>query len=150
VGTVYVTTGRPAEGLELLRKALALRRAASDTRSSDVSEILVRMGVAHTDQGEDDQALALFAEAEAIERALPDHPRLADALIGKGTALWGQGRYDQAIEVEEEAIRILEAGGRRRTSTLAAVYVNLGTAFWSKSDYDEALAYYEKSLPLQV
>ena len=108
------------------------------------------MGVAHTDKGEDDQALTLFDEAEAIERALPGQPRLADALIGKGSAFWGQGRYDQAIEYTEEAVQILEAEATQRTRSLAAAYANLGAAYWSKSDYDEALVYYEKALPLHV
>ena len=152
IGTVYVSTGRPAEGLDALGKALALRRSAGGGQTSEVSEILVRMGVAHSDQGQDDEALALFDEAEAIQRALPNHPRLADSLIGKGGALWGLGRYDQSIETLEEAVGILEAedGRSGRAATLAAAYVNLGNAYWSKSDYDEALAYYEKALPIQV
>src|SRR5262249_45488421 len=102
IGTVFVTTGRTKEGLELLSRALALRQAAGGPPTSDVSDILVRMGVAHTDAGDDDKALALFDEAEAIERSRPGQPRLADVLIGKGTAAWGQGRYDQAIEHLEE------------------------------------------------
>jgi CHAT domain-containing protein/tetratricopeptide (TPR) repeat protein len=150
IGTVYVSTGRDTEGLDLLGKALALRRSATSAPATEVSEILVRMGVAHSDQGKDDQALALFEEAEAIERALPGHPRLANVLIGKASAVWGQGRYDQAIELNEQAIRILEAEKTPRGASLAAAYVNLGTVYWSKSDYDEALVYYEKALPLQV
>jgi CHAT domain-containing protein/Tfp pilus assembly protein PilF len=150
IGTVYVSTGRRAEGLDLLGKAIALRRAAGGAKTTEASEILVRMGVAHSDQGEDDQALALFNEAEAIERSLPAHARLGDALIGKGIAFWGQGRYEQAIEALEEAVRILERDGSRRAASLAAAYVDLGIAYWSRSDYDEALAYYEKALPLQV
>ena len=149
IGTVYVATGRRREGLELLEKALALRRAAGGPPSSDVSQTLLRMGVAHSDQGDDQQALALFGEAESIERALPGEPRLPDVLIGKGAALWGQGRYDQAIELNDEAVR-REGEGKQRPATLAAAYVNLGNAYWSKSDYDEALACYQKALPLQV
>jgi CHAT domain-containing protein/Tfp pilus assembly protein PilF len=151
IGTVYVSTGRPREGLELLAKALAVRRAAGDTRTSEVSQILVRMAVTHTDQGDDDQALALLNEAEAIESALPGHPRLADALMAKGTALWGQGRYDQAIEALEQSVRLLEPAGSPRAATLlAAAYTNLGIVYWSKSDYDEAITFYEKALPLLV
>jgi CHAT domain-containing protein/tetratricopeptide (TPR) repeat protein len=150
IGAVFVGTARTAEGLEVLGKALALRRAAGETRTSNVSEILLRMGAAHTEEGDDDEALRLFGEAESIERSLPGHPRLADVLVGKGSAVWGQGRYDQAIEVLEEAVRLLEGGGKARRRTLAAAYVNLGVAYWSKSDYDEALVFYEKALPLQV
>ena len=108
------------------------------------------MGLARSDQGEDERALSLFDEAEAIDRALPGQPGLATTLIGKGIALWGQARYDPAIEVLEEAVHILEAGKIRHGASLAAAYANLGTAYWSKSDYDEALAYYEKALPIQV
>jgi CHAT domain-containing protein/Tfp pilus assembly protein PilF len=150
IGTVYVSTGLPKEGLELLGKALALRRAAGGEGTKEFAAVLVRMGVAYTDLGEDEQGLALFGQAEAIDRALPGQPRLADALIGKGSALWGLGRYDAAIEVHEEALRVLEGEKPRRNGSLAATYLNLGNSYWSKSDYDEALAYYEKALPLQV
>jgi CHAT domain-containing protein/Tfp pilus assembly protein PilF len=108
------------------------------------------MGVAHIDFGEDERGLSFFDEAEAIYRALPGQPRLEDALIGRGAALWGLARYDQAIEALEQAVRILESAERRRGASLAAAYSNLGNVYWSKSDYDEALAYYEKALPLQV
>jgi CHAT domain-containing protein len=150
IGNVDVSTGRPKEGLELLEKALALRRAAGGARTKEVAEILLRIGLAHTDQGEDERALALVGEAEAIARALPGQPQLEKALIGKGIALWGLARYDPAIEVLQEAVRILETGKSRRAATLASAYANLGTAYWSKSDYDEALVYYEKALPLEV
>ncbi|HSD26216.1 MAG TPA: CHAT domain-containing protein [Vicinamibacteria bacterium] len=149
IGTVYVATGRHREGLELLEKALAMHRAAGGPQSSDVSQILLRMGGAHSDQGDDERALALFGEAESIERALPGQPLLPDVLVGKGAAFWGQGRYDQAIELNDEAVR-REGEGKQRPSTLAAAYINLGNAHWSKSDYDEALAYYQKALTLQV
>jgi CHAT domain-containing protein len=148
-GFVFVRSGKRKEGLELLGRALALRRAAGGPPTSDVSDILVEMGIAHSDDGNDDKALAVFDEAEAIERPLPGQPRLPDVLIGQGMAFWGQGRYDQSIERLEEAVQ-LEAGQRKRAGTLAAAYVNLGNAYWSKSDYDEALVFYEKALPLQV
>ena len=150
IGTVYVSTGRLAEGLELLDKALAVRRAAGASKTTDVAEILVRIGVAYSAQGDDEQALVRYAEAEAIERALPAGKRLPDVLIGKGSALWGQGRYDDAIDAFEEAVPLLERQGSGRIATLASAYVNLGNVYWSKGDYDEALSYYDRSLPLQV
>ena len=150
IGTVYVSTGRMAEGLELLDKALGLRRSTGAGKTTAVAEILLRMGVAHSAVGDDDLALSRFDEAEAIERELPAHARLGDVLIGKGSALWGQGKYDDAIAAFEEAVSILERQGPGRIASLAAAYVNLGNVYWSKSDYDEALAYYDKSLPLQI
>jgi CHAT domain-containing protein/Tfp pilus assembly protein PilF len=148
VGTVDVSTGRSREGLDSLEKALALRQAAGGGRTKEAAAILVRMGVAHTDLGEDERALSLFNEAEAIDRALPAQPRLSDALIGRGNALWGLARYDQARAALEQAVAILEAENPRRVASLAAAYSNLGNVYWSKSDYAEALAYYEKALPL--
>lgn len=150
IGMVDVSRGRSKEGLEPLEKALALRRAAGSGQTREAAEILLRMGVAHIDLGEDERGLSFLDEAEAIYRALPGQPRLEDALIGRGAALWGLARYDQAIEALEQAVRILESAERRRGASLAAAYSNLGNVYWSKSDYDEALAYYEKALPLQV
>jgi CHAT domain-containing protein len=150
IGAVYVSTGLIAEGLEQLEKALALRRSTGAGKTSAAAEVLLRIGVALSAQGDDDRALARFAEAEAIERELPARARLGDVLIGKGSAVWGQGRFDEAIAAFEEAVSILEREGPGRTASLASAYVNLGNVYWSKSDYDEALAYYDKALPLQI
>jgi CHAT domain-containing protein/Tfp pilus assembly protein PilF len=149
IGSVHISTGQPAEALELLGKALALQRVAG-AQPKEVVQTLLRMGVAHSNLGEDDQALVLLDEAEAIQRATGNRSRLADTLVGKGTAWWGQGKFDQAIEAFEQAIGILEAEGGAPSGRLAAAYLNLGNAYWSKSDYDEALAFYEKALLLQV
>lgn len=154
IGSVHVAAGRPAEGLEVLGRALALQRAAG-AEPKEVVQTLLRMGVAHSDQGEDDKALVVLDEVEAIQRATGDRSRVADTLVGRGAAYWGQGKFDQAIEAFEQAIEILESGGAGGTggaprATLAVTYLNLGTAYWSKSDYDEALSFYEKALPLQM
>jgi tetratricopeptide (TPR) repeat protein len=84
-----------------------------------VAEILARMGFAHSHVGEDDEALVLFDQAEAIQRATlgARHPRLAATLIEKGTALWSQGKHDPAIEVFEQAIEILEADNGARAAS---------------------------------
>ena len=151
IGKVYLYTGQSAQALDFLGKALALRRAAG-SEPEEVAEILLRMAFARTDQGEDDQALALLDEAEVLQRKTRGRvqPRLADILIGKGSARWGQGRFDPAIAAYEQAIAMLEAEGTAYRSNLAAAYLNLANAYWSKSDYDEALIFYGKALPLQV
>jgi len=150
IGRVYLNTGRSTEALEILGKALVLQRAPG-AEPEEVPETLLRMALAHTEQGKDDQALVLLDEAESIQRKLRDRvqPRLAHILIGKGSALWGQGRYDAAIAAYEQAVAMLEAEGGQGAS-LAAAYLNLANAYWSKSDYDEALSFYGKALPLQV
>lgn len=150
LGRAYVDTGRPTEGLELLRRALEMRRAAG-AEPQEAADILRGMSQAHTNQGDDERALAVLEEAEAIQRATlgARDPRLADTLIAQGVAQWGQGRYDQSIAVFEEAVAILEATGGAGKARLAGAYLNIGTAYWSKSDYDQALAFYEKALPLQ-
>jgi CHAT domain-containing protein/Tfp pilus assembly protein PilF len=152
IGSTKLETGRPREALEHYGKALELRRAAAGEGEAglEVAAVLRRMADAHYELGEDDRALALGEEAEAILRARlgPLHFRLGDALVVKGGILWGLGRYDQAIENLEEAVTILEGLEDTRAQSLAAAYANLGNVYWSKSDYDEALALYLKALPL--
>jgi hypothetical protein len=126
--------GTTERGPRAPRKGTRAASLAGGTQPKDVAEVLVRMGSAHTDLGEDERALAPFGEAEAIALALPGQPRLADALIGKGIARWGLARYDPAIEVPEQAVRILETRKSRRAACLAAAYVDLGVVYWSKSD----------------
>jgi tetratricopeptide (TPR) repeat protein len=146
MGSVYVETGRPTEGLELLRKALEMRRAAGD-EPHEVAEILQRMSVAHANQGDDEQALAVLEEAEALQRATlgARDPRLADTLIGKGTAYWpgpirsghrgprGGGRHPEAEGGAQSSLAIA-------TSTSAA-------STGARATTTSARVYYEKALP---
>jgi CHAT domain-containing protein/tetratricopeptide (TPR) repeat protein len=151
IGLVYVSTGRDAEAVELLGKALVIRRAAGVEPTGEVAEILRGLAEAHSNRGEDEKALVLLDEAESIQRRtrVGVQPRLAKILIGKGSALWGEGRYDLAIGAYEQAVAMLEAD-KGATSTLAVAYLNLANAYWSKGDYDEALSFYGKALPLQA
>jgi CHAT domain-containing protein/Tfp pilus assembly protein PilF len=151
IGNVYVSTGQSAEALELLGQALALQRAAGGD-PAEVPETLLRMAFAHANLGEDDRAFVLLDEAEALQRKAKSRvqPRLAQILIGKGAALWGQGKYDPAIAAYEQAITMLEKEGSVHRSSLASAYSNLANAYWSKSDYDEALIFHGKALPLLV
>ena len=89
IGNVYVSTGQSVEGLELLGQALALQRAAGG-EPAEVPEILLRMALAHSYLGEDDRALVLLEEAEALQRKVNRvQPRLAHILIGKGVCALG-------------------------------------------------------------
>ena len=151
IGSVYSAIGRNTESLELLTKALALRRAAGSDPKEE-ADILLHTALARINLGEDEQGLVLLEEAEAILRKAPGRhePDLADVLIGKGSALWGQGRYDAAIAVQEQAVAMLEGLKDARGGSLAAALLNIGNSYWSKSDYDEALAFYGRAVPLQV
>jgi CHAT domain-containing protein/Tfp pilus assembly protein PilF len=152
IGILHVDTGRPQQALGQFEKALQLLRSAGgDEAKPEVALILRLLAEARSDLGEDEQALALLEEAEAIQRAtLGDrHPRLADTLIVKGNAHRGRGSYDRAIESFEGAVTILEGLEPSRAQSLPTAYVNLGNVYWEKGDYDQALAFYQKALTLE-
>jgi eukaryotic-like serine/threonine-protein kinase len=63
-------------------------------------------------QGDDDAAEPMFARALAIhERTLgPEHPDLADALVGLARVAIDRGRGPQAVEFAERALALRERG----------------------------------------
>ncbi|MEO5616539.1 MAG: serine/threonine-protein kinase, partial [Candidatus Eisenbacteria bacterium] len=74
-----------------------------------------RLAGLYADRGEGAKGLEQAVQAVALARKLysPDHDGLADALGGEAQVLNSLRRDDEAISVQEEAVAILKAKGRR-------------------------------------
>jgi non-specific serine/threonine protein kinase/serine/threonine-protein kinase len=72
-----------------------------------------RLASVYRSLGDLDKAKTHADEGVRLARQLytPDHPNLADALGGQADVLAGQGRYQEAIAVREEALGINRARG---------------------------------------
>jgi tetratricopeptide (TPR) repeat protein len=64
----------------------------------------------------------------------------AEDWFNKGTILGFQGKYDEAIEAYDEAIRL--------DPSYAEIWVNKGLAFRNQGKYDEAIKAYDEAIKL--
>ncbi len=112
----------PAEAISWFEQALA-HLNAPDTL--EAARIYFRMSTAWFRQGEYGQALAQAQRGLEIARRINDPVQIAEANINLGNVYGIQGLYDQAIEVYQEALVLLQGEKRRRPVIESAIQSNL-------------------------
>jgi len=97
IASIYLVAETRAERRQLWKASEVARKARFALRSQNF-----------------DDSLGLWQEVlEVREKALPgSHELVAEALRGKGNALYGLGRPAEAVEVLSDALKITEASGR--------------------------------------
>ena len=148
IGNVYVSSGDDAATRETLGKALAFN--ARRAQPSIALEGSVQARIAFMDYLESHAPADLrrIESAVAKLRAGGEEARagLADALRMFGNALFNEGRGDEAIAAESEAVRIFEPlGGEYRPIYLTAMLA-LSDLFASLDRNQEALASADQAL----
>ena len=83
----------------------------------------------------------LAAAGQAAERGLQENGALPQLHKNLGDALYGAGRYDEALEAYQHAITLNPALGDD-------VYCKLGNIRYKWQEKDQALAYWERALAL--
>ena len=83
----------------------------------------------------------LSAAGQAAERGLEENGALPQLHKNLGDALYGAGRYDEALEAYQRAIKLNPALGDD-------VYCKLGNIRYKWQDRDQAMAYWERALAL--
>jgi FHA domain-containing protein/TIR domain-containing protein/tetratricopeptide repeat protein len=86
-----------------------------------------------------ERALYYLHALDAYEHALQENSDDADALRGKGNALVGLGRYEEALVAFEHAVAL---------SPQAATSTSMGNVLAALWRYEEAVAAYEQALQL--
>ncbi|MCR4338653.1 MAG: CHAT domain-containing protein [Gemmatimonadaceae bacterium] len=131
--------------MELWSQAVAEYRREGDRTREAIT--LNAIGLVHHDLGRPDSALAYYALALPIARALGDRTGEATALSNIGLAHRDLGRPDSALAYYAQALPIQRAlrdhGGEATTLN------NVGLAHSDLGRPDSALAYYALALPTQ-
>ena len=127
LGVISVRTGRPAEAVEWLERARALRPGDAAGHNNH--------GFALAALGRKAEALASYEQACRVE------PRFAQAHNNRGNVLQDLGRPSEAIACYAAALAI--------NPDYAEAHNNLGNAFRSLRRFDEALASYEQALRIR-
>jgi DNA-binding SARP family transcriptional activator/tetratricopeptide (TPR) repeat protein len=104
------------------------------------------LGLAHSRQGQYEQALAYHQQSLAIYQNLGDHRGQAASLNNLGIVYQRQGQYDQALACHQQSLTIKRELGDRHGQ--ANSLGNLGLVHQRRGHYDQALACHRQSLTI--
>lgn len=105
LASAYNTLNRPAEAEPLLRRSLDARKARGEGGSIEAIVERVMLATTMDKLGRFDEAIALADEAIGLEGDKPNRDTVAMRNT-KATALFHQGRIDDAKRVWDEALRL--------------------------------------------
>jgi eukaryotic-like serine/threonine-protein kinase len=127
LGNVYRHTGRTAEAVTELKRALELAPNSDDGYRS--------LGEAYLALGEKDQGL------QALQKAIQINPYYWQNYNALGMAYSGLGEYDKALTAFQR-VMALEPDNYFG-------YLNVGAIYFQEGQYEESITYFQKSLQLQ-
>ena len=106
LGMVYIAEGRPALGRDMLERSLALRHELGMRPDLNEAASTVGLGGACLGMGEPEAALGYYRGALTLlrEKYGPKHPATLVALEDVATALHSLERFEEALEVADEAV----------------------------------------------
>ncbi len=136
---------QPNEQLDLqnrLLQAQALLQAARDSTERFQAQLLI--GDALHDLAEYDNALATFAQAEALARLLKQPEAIAEALIGKVRVAGGRSEFAEVLKAAREALVLARLANQ--PSTLAKALYWLGNTEFYLGNISTARGLLEESL----
>lgn len=137
--------GAPRDAIELCRRAGDLARAAGDRVRAARAQVYE--GAAHSQLGDQETALARYAEALPEIEAAGDRALLLLALVNTGAAFERLGQAQEALARYRRALELARALDHRAAE--AAVVNNLGTLYFSLGDFDEAIAQWRQLAELR-
>ncbi|EDX87290.1 tetratricopeptide repeat domain protein [Synechococcus sp. PCC 7335] len=107
------------------------------------------VGTIHTLQHQYEEAQDALELSLAISRSLGAQEMEAQTLLILGSVYSDRGHYDQAIELYQQSLDIVQSIGEVSESSVEPQALTLlGAAFGDKGDYDKAMSYYERGLSL--
>ena len=138
LGGIYYKLGKLDSAEPLLQAALQEQRSEANVDSGKVANTLVALALVRKDQGQLDAGEKLAREAIQIEAASPKRSgSAAVAMVALGRILNVHGKYDEAISVLDEAMK-LQPHDNAATATTAENLVELANAHFYRGDYGVA------------
>lgn len=126
-GTAAAQSGRLAEAIEALQRAIELR--------PELAEAHFNLGSAYRDGGNPLDAL------DAYQRALALRPKWAEAHLALGTLLREQGRLEEARKHLQSALKL--------KPDLAEAHMELGNTLTPMGEWRAAIEHFDRAVRLQ-
>jgi serine/threonine-protein kinase len=149
LGIIYQKLGRFSDADSLLQSALQQRRTLFGQNSPEVAESLVALGLLRTDQAQLDEAERVIrAGLDIGKRDLAsNHPTLVRANFALGKVLEARGRYDEAMELFDRAVRLRSTSGP--STDLAASVSELANTHFYAGHYEISDLLNRRALAMQ-
>ncbi|HJQ25116.1 MAG TPA: CHAT domain-containing protein [Blastocatellia bacterium] len=147
VGNQYQETGDYATAMDAYQLALSLCEQLKDDLG--VANSLNNIGYLYWNQGDYQQALALWHESLAMYEALSGPTAAAGRaqLMNNIASIYlEQGRHAEALELYEKALKFAESV--KNENSKAAALTNMGGVMLRQQNYEQALAAYRKALAI--
>lgn len=133
LGDIYQKLGKLEQADSLLHSALEKRKTLFGPDHAEVGESLVALGLLRADQAQLEESERLARQGLEMNRRNlpPEHPALAKATTSLGQVLEARGKYDEAIKVFEEAVRLHSAAGKTDPDLAVALSELANTHFYA-------------------
>jgi serine/threonine-protein kinase len=133
LGDIYQKLGKLEQANALFHSALEKRKALFGTDHAEVGDTLVALGLLRTDQAQMEEGERLAREGLEMNRRNlpPNHPAVAKATTALGQVLEARGKYDEAIKVLEEAVRLHSVAGEADPDLAVAMSELANTHFYA-------------------
>ncbi|USN99110.1 MAG: serine/threonine protein kinase [Phycisphaeraceae bacterium] len=150
LGVGYISLRSVDKAKAQLERALALRRANTESPSPELADAIHGLARAHYFAGEFDQALPLYQEALEMRRALHpgDDKDTAFSLTHVAATLQRLGRLDEAQRLFGEALAMRQRLFGAEHEDIAASLNNLGNLLFEKGDAEGAERRLSESLKM--
>ncbi|MEM6992066.1 MAG: serine/threonine-protein kinase [Myxococcota bacterium] len=152
-GFALGAASRPREAEASLRESIALRRRAGRGATIDLAGLHLRLAILVDGEGRVHDADRQFDKALELGRAAvgPDHPWVAWALSQRasGGAFAQQGRHDEAIALQDRALKITERAQGPESIAAALVRNQIGLTYLRAGDGERAAEYLQRSIEIK-
>jgi tetratricopeptide (TPR) repeat protein/predicted Ser/Thr protein kinase len=149
-GRIYLTDARVADGNDDAKLALTYAARALEllpAGDSMVAQAWIVEGAVMMWTGKVDEGVAMYDKAIAAEskRLGPDHPSVGSILSDYAASLLSVEHLEQALEVAERALKIIESSEDPSDGLLDAARVNLAAVLSASNHDDRARPLLEKA-----
>jgi serine/threonine-protein kinase len=118
------------------REALAIRRQRHHEEPRELSRSLLNLAAVLNMRGHAEEAEPLYLEGLDIDRRIGDDELLASHLSDYGVFLYRSTRYDEALTVSEEALRLQRKLYGEEHTLVATTLLNLSASHVELGDYE--------------
>ncbi|MBC8144875.1 MAG: tetratricopeptide repeat protein [bacterium] len=140
-----ITQGHYQEAIDIAEDAERILNDVDDDYWKGASAHIMGLGCHRLRRSS--EAREHFERAIDFRRSAGTH-EVSDSIVAMGALMGAMGKFDRAIDLYDESLRIDRASGDREGEAIALV--NVGMVHSQTHDFERAIDYYNQALPLLI